>query len=91
MRNIRYYQNNPHWKRSLGEALDKIHFRNGHYHAVCDPVTGLCNVHQDRHDPHESLESLLRHMWDSDVGKGTLVGGGLLLLLLTAALIAKRK
>ena len=43
-------ENDPNWKRSLGEKLGKIHFRQGHDHAVCDPITGICEVHYDEID-----------------------------------------
>ena len=62
-------ENDPNWKSSLGEKLGKIHFRNGHYHAVCDPRTGMCDVHYDPIDPHESLVSLVKHMDQSNLGK----------------------
>lgn len=70
---IDYFESSPDWKPSLGEALGKTHFRNGHYHAVCDPATGLCKVHHDKHDPHESWTSLLLHMLASRLGTAVLV------------------
>lgn len=75
---IQDFENDPDWKPSLGEALGKVHFRNGHYHAVCDPATEWCTVHYDEHDPHESVSSLLSHMWDSGLGKVVLGGIGIL-------------
>jgi len=77
---IEDFENDPKWKRSLGEKIGKIHFRNGHQHAVCDPITGICEIHFDEIDPHESLESLVKHMWESKLGKGTLIVGGLTVL-----------
>ena len=79
--NIDYYQNNLNWTPSLGEKLDKAHFRNGHLHAECDSVTGNCATHYDEHDPYESLTELARHLWKSDLGKVLVVGGGILLAL----------
>lgn len=77
---IEYFQNDPNWKPSIGEKLGKIHFRNGHQHAVYDPNTGLCEIHYDEHDPYESLTSLFKHMKKSDLGKAVLlIGGGLIL------------
>ena len=73
--NIKYFKNNHNWRPSLGEKLDKIHFRNGHQHAVCDPSTGVCTVHYDKIDPHESPDSLVKHMWGSNLGKAALALG----------------
>lgn len=70
----------PSWKRSIGEKLDKIHFRNGHYHAECDPKTGFCKIHHDKDDPHESLTSLVKHLADSNSGKILLGIGGVAIL-----------
>ena len=75
------YQNNLNWTPSLGEKLGKVHFRNGHLHAECDPVTRYCSTHYDKHDPYESLIELARHLWKSDLGKVLVVGGGILLAL----------
>lgn len=72
--------NDPNWIQSFGEKLGMIHFRNGHQHVECDPCTGFCSVHFDEYDPRESISSLLKHMWNSDLGKLVLVGvGGLLM------------
>ena len=71
---MRDFEDSPDWKPSFGEDLGKVHFRNGHYHAVCDPATSLCTVHYDEHDPHESFMSLLKHMWGSTLGKVVLLG-----------------
>jgi len=49
-------------------------------HAVCDPITGICEIHYDDIDPHESPESLVKHMWGSNLGKGALVIGGIAVL-----------
>ncbi|MGI0063870.1 MAG: hypothetical protein ACREAL_03255, partial [Nitrosopumilaceae archaeon] len=77
---IEDFQNDPSWKPSLGEKLGKVHFRNGHSHAVCDLNTGLCEIHYDKHDPYESLTSLFKHMKESDLGKAVLlVSAGLIL------------
>jgi len=76
---INDYQNNLNWKPSLGEKLDKTHFRNGHLHAECDSVTGNCSTHYDEHDPYESLPELARHLWKSNLGKILVVGGVILL------------
>ncbi|MCV0372752.1 MAG: hypothetical protein K5793_04270 [Nitrosarchaeum sp.] len=73
-------ENDPNWKRSIGEKLDKVHFRNGHYHAECDPKTGHCKIHYDEDDPHESVVSMLKHLADSNAGKGLLIVGGLAIL-----------
>ena len=66
--------NDPNWQLSLGEDYNKIHFRNKHYHTVFDPVTGNAPVHYDEIDPHESIDSLLKHMWQSKKGKKVLTG-----------------
>ena len=78
---IEDFQNNPNWTPSLGEKLNKTHFRNSHLHAECDPITGDCHTHYDKHDPYESLPELARHLWKSDLGKVLVVGGGILLVL----------
>jgi len=79
--NIEDFEKDPSWIPSLGEKLDKVHFRNGHYHAECDPKTGNCEIHYDEIDPYENPpESILNHMWQSDLGKITIVGAGLTIL-----------
>jgi len=87
MNRINDYQNNLNWKHSLGEKLNKIHFRNGHLHAECDPITGNCSTHYDENDPYESLTELAKHVWKSDLGKVAVVGAGI--LLIAAALKSK--
>lgn len=75
---IKQLEKDPTWNRSLGEKLDKIHFRKGNLHAECDPITGICEIHQDKIDPHESVLSLLKHMAESNGGKvvlGVIVAG----------------
>ena len=81
----------PKWKQSNGEKIDSIHFRNGHLHAVCDPRTGLCEIHYDEIDPMESTLSLVKHMSQSNIGKAVLVTGAGLLLdqLLTGGKVRK--
>ena len=66
--------NDPNWQLSLGEDYNKIHLRNKHYHLVFDPVTGNAPIHYDEIDPHESLESMLKHMWQSKKGRKVLKG-----------------
>lgn len=73
-------QNDTNWKLSLGEKLNMIHFRNGHSHAECDPYSRECSIHYDEFDPNESATSLVKHMWDSKIGKLALVGAGLILI-----------
>lgn len=68
------YMNDPNWQFSLGEDTSKIHFRNKHYHLVFDPVTGNAPIHYDEIDPHESLESGIKHMWQSKKGRKVLKG-----------------
>lgn len=75
------YRNDPNWYSSLGEKLDKIHFRSGHLHTECNPNTGYCSTHYDKHDPYESISSLAKHLWQSDLGKLVVVAGGILLAL----------
>ena len=55
---IEHFQTNPNWTPSVGEKLDKVHFRNGHLHAEYNPATGNCSTHYDEHDPYESLTEL---------------------------------
>jgi len=57
-----------------------IHHRSGNCHAECDPSTGYCSTHYDEYDPNDSVSSLLKHMWQSDLGKMVIVGAGTLLL-----------
>jgi len=66
---IEDFENDPSWIRSVGEKIGKIHFRKGHYHAECDLKTGFCSIHHDKHDPHESITSLVNHLGDSNSGK----------------------
>ncbi len=68
------YMNDPNWYISLGEDETKIHFSNKHYHAMIDPITGNDSVHYDEDDPHESPESLIKHMSKSKKGKKVLQG-----------------
>jgi len=68
------YLNDPNWSLSFGEDYNKIHLRNKHYHLEFDPVTGNTPIHYDEIDPHESLESLLKHMWQSKKGRKVLKG-----------------
>ena len=68
------YMNEPNWQLSLGEDTSKIHLRNKHYHLVFDPVTGNVPIHYDEIDPHESLESAIKHMWQSKKGRKVLKG-----------------
>jgi hypothetical protein len=88
---IEDFQNNPSWIRSIGEKLDKIHFRNGHWHAECDPKTGICKTHYDKDDPYESITSLIKHMSASNLGLSVLlvVGIGVLDQVLTGGQIRK--
>ena len=59
----------------MGEKFDKVHFRDGHLHAECDPVTGYCSEHYDKHDPNESLTELVKHIWESKLGKVIMIAG----------------
>jgi len=68
------YIRDPNWSLSAGEDYSKIHFRQNHHHALIDPDTGIDSIHYDEIDPHESLESLLKHMWQSKKGKKVLTG-----------------
>ena len=68
------YINKPDWYISAGEDYDKIHFRNKHRHVLIDPNTGIDSEHYDEIDPYESLESLLKHMWQSKKGQKVLKG-----------------
>ena len=65
---IKDLQNDPSWKQSVGEKLGMIHYRKGHYHAECNPNTGICEIHYDEHDPYESPISLIKHMIQSPLG-----------------------
>jgi len=81
MTTIKELENDPNWIPSLGEKLDKVHFRKGHYHAECNTKTGECEIHYDEIDPFEKPpESILNHMWQSNLGKVTLVGAGLAII-----------
>ena len=77
---IKDFGNDPTWTRSIGEKLGIIHFRNGHWHAECEPPTGICKIHYDKHDPHESMTSLIKHMLDSYLGTVVLVSAGIAVL-----------
>ena len=89
MYRIEQFKNDPNWVRSIGEKIDKIHFRNGNWHAECDPVTGYCSMHYDEHDPHKSLTDLAKHVWKSDLGKVAVVGAAATLVV--AAILANRR
>ena len=66
---IEDFENDPAWKKSIGEKLSKIHFRKDHWHAECDPETGFCSIHYDKDNPNESITSLVKHLSDSKSGK----------------------
>ena len=85
------FQRDPDWTQSLGEKLSKTHFRNGHWHAECNPNTGNCKIHYDKDDPHESPASLVKHMAESNLGTAVLIVGGLGILdqILTGGQIRK--
>ena len=72
---IEDFQRDPAWRPSFGEKLSMTHFRNGHWHAECNSATGICKIHYDKDDPHESTESLLKHVVDSNSGKMLLTIG----------------
>ena len=88
---IEDFENDPSWISSVGEKLGKIHFRKGRFHAECDPKTGFCSIHEDNHDPHESVDSLLKHLSESKSGKVILgvVVVGILDQILTGGIIRK--
>ena len=47
-----------YWLPSLGEKLNKIHFREpppGTGHAECDPTSEYCVIHFDKVNPHQNL------------------------------------
>ena len=88
---IKQLENDPAWSRSIGEKLNKIHFRKGNLHAECDTDTGICKIHQDKTDPHESTSSLIKHMAESNGGKVVLgvVVAGILDQIFTGGTIRK--
>ncbi len=77
---IQDLQNDPSWTPSFGEKLGMIHYRQNHWHAECDPNTGICQIHYDRHDPQESLTSLIQHMVESKLGSVVLFGSVIIAL-----------
>jgi len=79
MLGIDYYRNDPNWHHSFGEKIAFQHFRNGHWHAECDPYSGYCSTHYDEIDPYNSLTDMLKHVWQSKLGKLFLVGVSALL------------
>ena len=86
-----YYLNVLGWKQSLGEDFSTIHLRNGHEHAKFDPKTKqLVNRHYDEIDPNKSLTDLVKHMWQSDVGKAAL-GIGTLIVVGVGITVSKSK
>ena len=91
MYRIEQLKNDPNWIRSIGEKLDKIHFRNGNWHAECDPATGYCSMHYDKYDPHKSPTELVRHMWDSKLGKFVLLGAAAVSVGAVVAELASRR
>ena len=73
-------QNDPSWTLSLGEKLGMVHYRKEHWHAECDPQTGICKLHYDKYDPHESPTSLVNDMGESNLGSAVLFVGALVVL-----------
>lgn len=88
---IEDFENNPDWKPSFGEKLGKVHYRNKNWHAEIDPNTGYGDIHYDKIDPYESVTSLLKHMYQSKLGKAVLIGGAGLILdqILTGGKVRK--
>jgi len=86
------YEIDPNWYRSLGGNPFSVDFRSGHFHTRCDPNTNFCEIpHYDEHDPHESFPELIKHIWDDELGKKVLIGGGLVIAdqLLTGGKLRK--
>ena len=85
------FERDPQWTSSLGEKIGLVHFRNGHWHAECNPKTGRCSIHYDKDDPHESITSLVKHMSASQLGLVILVtiGVGVLDQVLTGGQLRK--
>lgn len=77
---IEDFENDPSWKKSIGEKLNKIHYRKDHWHAECDPETRFCSMHYDKDDPHKSINSLAKHLADSNSGK-VVIGVAVIALL----------
>lgn len=48
------FESSTDWERSIGLPPWKLHYREkgGSRHAVCDILTGKCEVHEDRVNPH---------------------------------------
>ena len=60
--------------------MDETLQKGRHYHAEVEPNTVQYSIHYDKHDPSESLESLVKHVADSDLGKAAIFVGGLAIL-----------
>lgn len=64
-----------HWLPSIGEKLDKIHYREpppGTGHAELDPNTEYCEVHYDKVNPHQDpLGHLIEDSPETLVALGT--------------------
>lgn len=57
-----HYGNVNGWYDSLGEDPFKLHKRSGHLHEETNIFTGEKSTHYDIDDPHESPQSLFRHL-----------------------------
>lgn len=57
-------ERDPNWSFSLGEDINKLHWRKGKLHATCHPSDSICMIHKDSHDPHQFPIGTLKHLWD---------------------------
>lgn len=57
METVDEFRESPDWELSTGLPPTKVHFREvgGTRHAVCDPSTGECEIHEDAVNPHDNL------------------------------------
>lgn len=57
-------ENDPSWKPSLGDDITKLHWRKGRLHATCRPNETMCEMHEDKYDPHDFPTGTVKHLWD---------------------------
>jgi len=57
-------ENDPLWIPSVGADTSKLHWRKEKLHAQCYPNDIVCEIHEDKHNPHDFPVGTVNHLWD---------------------------
>lgn len=57
-------ENDPSWIPSIGADITKLHWRKGKLHATCGSSDTVCEIHEDKDDPHEFPAGTAKHLWN---------------------------